>query len=85
MSVPIAVIPLGARVRIQRGAFPIDPAIVGRTGTVVESSEYRPHCYGVVLDDDVEARTFALAELELLDEASLPPDRAAAQQRRALP
>ncbi len=36
MTVPIAMIPMGARVRVRRGHLPTDGALIGRTGTVVE-------------------------------------------------
>jgi len=80
-----ALIPEGTRVRIRRGKLPLDPAAIGRYGTVVESSEYRPHCYGVALDGEREIRIFAADEVEVVDAPALPPDREAARQRRALP
>lgn len=85
MAVNNALIPEGTRVRVRRGMLPLDPAAIGRTGTVADTSEYRAHCYGVILDDEMEMRYFAPAELEVIEERALPPDRAAARQRRALP
>jgi hypothetical protein len=85
MAVTGALIPQGTRVRIQRGVLPLDPAVVGRTGTVVDASEYRAHSYGVLLDGDAEMRYFAPDELQVVEAPALPPDREAARQRRALP
>ncbi len=85
MTVPIAVIPMGARVRVRRGHLPADAALVGRTGTVVEASEYNPARYGVALDGEPQVRVFALNELEILHYEALPPERQQAKQRRALP
>jgi len=86
MAVTGALIPEGTRVRIQRGMLPLDPAAVGRMGTVVDASEYRAHSYGVLLDGDRETRYFAPDELQVVEApALLPPDRDAARQRRALP
>jgi len=55
--------PRGTRVRIRRGRFPLDPDLVGRTGTVVEVDERRPERLGVVLDGEEEVRGFAEEEL----------------------
>ncbi len=85
MTVPIAIIPMGARVRVRRGHLPADAAVVGRTGTVVEASEYNPARYGVALDGEPQVRVFALNELEILHYEALPPERQQAKQRRALP
>jgi hypothetical protein len=80
-----ALIPQGARVRVRRANLPLDPSAIGRIGTVVDSSEYHAHCYGVILDGEEHVRVFAAAELEVVEELALPPDREAAKQRRALP
>ncbi len=85
MAVVGSLIPEGTRVRVRKGALPLDSSAVGRTGTVVEASEYRAHRYGVLLDGDVEARFFAPEELEVIESPALPPEREAAKQRRALP
>jgi hypothetical protein len=85
MAVTGALIPEGTRVRIQRGMLPLDPAAVGRIGTVVDASEYRAHSYGVILDGDREVRYFAADEVEAVEVPALPPDREAARRRRALP
>ena len=50
-------------VKIRRGRMPLDPAFVGRTGTVVELSDYRPGRYGVVLDGEEQTREFREDEL----------------------
>lgn len=85
MAVIGALIPQGSRVRIQRGGLPLDPGAIGREGTVVESSEYQAHRYGVILDGEEEIRIFAPNELERIEGYVLPPDRAAAKTRLALP
>ena len=85
MTVPIAVIPMGARVRVRRGPLPTDLALIGRSGTVVESSEYNPARYGVALDGEPQVRVFALGELEIVQYEALPPERQQARLRRALP
>jgi hypothetical protein len=56
----------GTRVRVRRGRYPIDPGVIGRTGLVVETDDYRPQRYGVVLDDETEQREFNEDELEPL-------------------
>lgn len=56
--------PLGARVRVRRGRFPLDAPLVGRSGTVVVISDERPDLYAVVLDGEAESRHFSEEELE---------------------
>lgn len=85
MAVVGALIPEGTRVRVRKGPLPLDPAVVGRVGSVVEASVYRAHRYGVILDGDAEARFFAPEELEVIEAPALPPEREAAKLRRALP
>lgn len=85
MTVRIPRIPAGARVRVQRGTAPLDAALVGRSGTVLEASEYHVEKLAVVLDGEEDARTFAPEELEVLEEDLLPPERQEARLRRALP
>lgn len=85
MSVPIAVLPEGTRVRIRRGSLPQDPAVSGRTGVVVDASEYRNQALGVVLDGESVTRYFTPGELEVVEQLPLPPERETAKGRRALP
>jgi hypothetical protein len=85
MTVPITLIPVGARVRIRRGQVPADGALLGRTGTVVDASEYAQARFGIALDGEVEIRVFGLDELDVLERDTLPPERVQARQRRALP
>jgi hypothetical protein len=59
----------GTRVRVRRGRFPIDPRLLGRTGLIVETDDYRPDRYGVVLDEETEQREFNEDELEPLPAA----------------
>jgi hypothetical protein len=56
--------PQGTRVRVRRGRYPLDSALVGRTGLVVETDDYRPQRYGVVLDEETDQREFHEDELE---------------------
>lgn len=83
MSISIAVFPRGSRVRVRRGSLPLDPAVVGRAGLVVEASEYAPHRYGVVLDGDPTLQFFAPAELEAAESPLIAADRERA--KRLLP
>ena len=85
MGVPIPVVPQGARVRVQRAAWPLETGTEGRTGNVTEASEYRAHRYGVVLDGEGSMRWFRPEELVVLDTPQLPPDGVEAKRRRALP
>jgi hypothetical protein len=85
MAVPIARLPEGTRVRVQRGPVPQDPAVTGRTGVVVSASEYQPESLGVVLDGDREIRFFMPSELAVVEQPALPPEREQAKLRRALP
>ncbi|MGH7467693.1 MAG: hypothetical protein ACRENP_06855 [Longimicrobiales bacterium] len=84
MAIPI-VMPEGTRVKIVRGNFPQDPMLTGRTGLVVQTSEYQTQSVGVVLDGEGAARFFAPHELEVQSEPPRLPEREAAKQRRALP
>lgn len=82
----LSTIPQGTRVRIGRGPFPADPALVGRTGTVVEHSQYTPHKVGVTLDGDPQIHVFAPAELEVVTgPEAIPPEQEAAKRRLVRP
>ena len=86
MAIPWVAVPDGTRVRvIQSAEFPQDPAVLGRTGTVIITSEYHTQSVGVMLDGEVEPRYFAPRELEITHEPALPPEREAAKLRRSLP
>jgi hypothetical protein len=85
MGVAIPLLPQGARVRVQRGTWPLESGTEGRTGTVVDASEYRAHRYGVVLDGETGARFFRPEELVVQETPQLPPDTVDAKRRRALP
>ncbi|MSR36220.1 MAG: hypothetical protein EXR95_06180 [Gemmatimonadetes bacterium] len=65
----------GTRVRVRRGRFPMDPALIGRTGLIVGTDDYRPERYGVVLDEEEEVRELNEDELEPLGDAK-PPELA---------
>ena len=85
MAIPYAALPEGTRVKVTKGQFPQDPALMGKTGTVIAASEYQPERIGVVLDGESVPRYFALSELEVTSEPLLPPERETAKARRALP
>ncbi len=85
MAVPIPLIPPGARVKVRRGTLPMDPALIGRTGTVIVSTEYYPSRVDVSLDGTGEVRQFSPLELEVLQPLELPKDRQAALRRLARP
>ena len=82
----LSVLPHGTRVRVKRGRFPADPALVGREGIVVEHSQYFPHKINVSLDGDPEIHAFAPDEIELVSAPpALPPDKEAAKDRLSRP
>jgi hypothetical protein len=85
MAIPIAPLPEGTRVKVVQGPFPQDPALLGRLGIVVITSEYQNQSVGVVLDEESSARFFVRSELEVEEAPKLPPEREVAKQRRALP
>ena len=85
MGVSIPLLPLGARVRVQRGSWPLEAGTEGREGNVTDASEYRAHRYGVVLDGESAARYFRPEELTATDVPQLPADGVEAKRRRALP
>ena len=85
MGVSIPILPQGMRVQVRRGPFPLEAGLEGRTGSVTDASEYRPHRYGVVLDGDANVRYFRPEELVALETPALTPDREDAKRRRALP
>jgi len=85
MAIPIPLLPPGARVRVKRGNLPADNALINKTGTVVQATEYQTNMYGIVLDGEKETRMFSPTELEVVDVEALPPERQDAKQRRALP
>lgn len=86
MAIRTAAVPEGTRVRVRQGRAPQDPGLTGRTGTVVQASEYRNHLVGVALDGDAGIRGFAPDELEVTAAMPLlPPERERAKAKRALP
>jgi hypothetical protein len=85
MSIPIAVLPEGTRVKVRRGSLPQDPSVSGRTGVVVAASEYRTEALGIVLDGESAVRYFTPGELEVVTLLPLPPERESAKAKRALP
>jgi hypothetical protein len=85
MSIPIPLVAEGTRVKVKRARVPQDPAVTGRTGTVVNASEYRTESLGVLLDGEQTVRQFMPDELEVTEIQPLPPEREAAKQRRSLP
>jgi hypothetical protein len=85
MAIPIASLPEGTRVRVQRAHLPQDPAVVGRTGVVVSATEYRDESVGVVLDGESLPRYFTPGEVEVVAVVPHAPERETAKQLRALP
>lgn len=85
MAVTIALVPSGARVKVKRGALPLDPRLVGLTGTVVGASEYHPTRVDVSLDGTGEIRAFSPMELQVLEPLELSEDRIRAGRRLARP
>lgn len=63
MTLRTPVFPRGTRVELQRGRFPFDASLIGRVGTVVEVSDYRPERYGIVLDGEERVRDLHESEL----------------------
>jgi hypothetical protein len=66
--------PPGTRVRIRRGAAPLDARTEGRTGLVVRVDEYRPYRYGVVLSGESAETVFTEDELEAIESGARPGD-----------
>ena len=62
----------GTRVEIERGSYPLQEELIGRTGLVVEVDPYRPRRYGVQLDGEEEVRDFAEDELLPLTDEPKP-------------
>ncbi|MFW6206917.1 MAG: hypothetical protein ACOC5J_03180 [Gemmatimonadota bacterium] len=82
----LSVLPHGTRVRVKRGRYPVAADLVGRTGVVVEHSQYFPNRVDVSLDGDPRIHTFALDETELVSvPAALTSDRVDAKKRLARP
>jgi hypothetical protein len=86
MSIRIAPLPEGTRVKVVQADLPLDPRTTGRTGVVVATSEYRANAAGILLDGETQFRWFRPAELEITqDVALIPPERQAAKQIKSLP
>jgi len=85
MAIEMARLPQGTRVRVRQAELPIEAGVAGRTGTVVVSSDYAAQRLGVALDGEQRIRMFVPAELEVVQEVPLPPEREAAKRRPALP
>jgi len=85
MAIEAARLPEGTRVKVRQADLPQEAGIVGRTGTVVSASDYSANRLGVMLDGTGEVRVFTPAELEVIREVPLPPERESAKRRPALP
>jgi hypothetical protein len=86
MSIRIAPLPEGTRVKIVQADLPLDPRVMGRIGAVVAATEYRSNAVGVLLDGDTQQRWFRPAELAITQNVPLlPPERVAAKQIKSLP
>ena len=62
----IQIRPQGTRVRIRRGRLPLDPAVEGKSGTVVHLLKGSGDRYGVQLDGEAGISVFTEDELEAL-------------------
>lgn len=86
MAIRIAPLAVGTRVQVRQGPVPQDPALTGRTGTVVQASEYSDHLVGVALDGEAGIRAFSPRELAVLEPMPLlPAARERAKALRSLP
>jgi hypothetical protein len=85
MSISMARLPEGTRVRVVGANLPLEPGTPGRTGTVVQAVDRQAERLGVTLDGEERIRMFMPAELEVVEEVALPPEREAAKSRPALP
>ena len=86
MSIRIAPLPEGTRVKVVRSDLPQDSAMEGRAGVVVATSEYRDNAVGVLLDGESQFRWFRPGELETTKDVPLmPAERYAAKQIKSLP
>ncbi|HSG47812.1 MAG TPA: hypothetical protein VLA43_08380 [Longimicrobiales bacterium] len=63
MTLSAPLFPQGTRVVVRQGRLPMNAGVVGRTGTVVATDDYRPRRYGVLLDGDASPRDFTQDEL----------------------
>jgi len=64
----------GMRVTTQRGSFPIDQALIGRTGLILAINGVTPVRYGVTLDGETEQREFSEDELVPLGAGRSPAE-----------
>lgn len=85
MSIALPLFPQGTRVRVQRGALPIEPHLPGREGVVVHASPYEEARAGVLLDGESDVRYFGAEELAEVERPALHPGREAARTRLARP
>jgi hypothetical protein len=53
----------GMRVTTRRGSFPLDAALIGRSGLILSINGVTPVRYGVTLDGETELREFSEDEL----------------------
>jgi hypothetical protein len=59
---------------IRRGYFPLDEALVGRTGLIIQVDGFTPIRYGVTLDGEGEIREFSEDELAPLAGSARRPE-----------
>ena len=62
--VKVPLYPQGTRIRVRRGDYPLDPALVGREGTVILLHRTKKRRYGIQLDGEERIRAFDESELE---------------------
>ena len=63
MTLHAPVFPAGTRVVVRHGRLPLNPALLGRAGTVVSTDPYSPGRYDVLLDGDRDPVNLAQDEL----------------------
>jgi hypothetical protein len=60
----ISIYPVGTRVRVRRGRFPMDEKLIGRSGLVLRHDRSVADKVAVQLDGEERLRTFMDEELE---------------------
>ncbi|MEN8376413.1 MAG: hypothetical protein ABFS34_13280 [Gemmatimonadota bacterium] len=85
MGIALPAFPQGTRVRVRRGGLPLEEGLVGRTGVVIQATQYARTRAGVLLDDEREARFFDASELEVTELPALDSRRDAVRARLARP
>jgi hypothetical protein len=85
MAIETARLAEGTRVRVRQAFLPLEPGVVGRSGTVIVASDYDSRRLAIALDGEDRLRVFMPEELEVIQELPLAPERQSAKLRPALP